>query len=82
MLPILIILLLNLQYHPRVQVMFEGFDGEPEPENKVAKKKIFDKWAPDLKPDGDAMVIWKGVKSVTSAGVYKAVNVMSDARVS
>lgn len=64
------------------RVAFEGFEGEPEPENKVAKKKIFDKLAPDLKTDGSGEVVWKGVKGVTSAGVCKAVSGMVNAQVS
>ena len=64
------------------RVMFEGYDGEPEPENKVAKKKMFEKLAPDLKTDASGEVIWKGVKGMTSAGVCKAVNGMAGAQVS
>jgi len=64
------------------RITFEGFEGEPEPENKVAKKKIFDKLAPDLKTDGNGEVVWKGVKAVTSAGVCKAVSGMVNAQVS
>ena len=64
------------------RVMFEGYDGEPEPENKVAKKKMFDKLAPDLKTDGNGEVVWKGVKGMTSMGVCKAVNGMANAQVS
>jgi len=64
------------------RVMFEGFTGDPEPENKVAKKKIFDKLAPDLKTDRSGEVVWKGVKGKTSAGVCKAVNGMTEAQVS
>ena len=64
------------------RVMFEGYNGEPEPENKVAKKKMFDKLAPDLKTDGNGEVVWKGVKGMTSAGVCKAVNGMANAQVS
>jgi len=64
------------------RVMFEGYDGEPEPENKVAKKKMFDKLAPDLKTDGNGEVVWKGVKGMTSVGVCKAVNGMANAQVS
>jgi len=63
------------------RVMFEGHDGEPEAENKVAKKKIFDKLAPDLMTDADGVVIWKGAKSSTSAGPCKAVNGMPNAHV-
>lgn len=64
------------------RVTFEGYDGAPEPENKVAKKKIFDKLAPDLKTNGNGDVVWKGVKGVTSAGGCKAVNGMANAQVS
>lgn len=53
------------------RVEFEGFEGkDPEPENKVAKKKIFEKLAPDLKTTGDrGEVVWKDAKAKTSAGV-------------
>eukprot|EP00584_Thalassiosira_punctigera_P019498 CAMPEP_0172555216 /NCGR_PEP_ID=MMETSP1067-20121228/58303_1 /TAXON_ID=265564 ORGANISM="Thalassiosira punctigera, Strain Tpunct2005C2" /NCGR_SAMPLE_ID=MMETSP1067 /ASSEMBLY_ACC=CAM_ASM_000444 /LENGTH=485 /DNA_ID=CAMNT_0013343729 /DNA_START=44 /DNA_END=1501 /DNA_ORIENTATION=+ len=64
------------------RITFEGYEGEPEPENKVAKKKIFDKLAPDLKTDVAGEVVWKGVKGMTSAGVCKAVNSMTNAQVS
>ena len=30
--------------------------------NKVAKKKLFEKFAPDLKTDGDCFVVWRGHK--------------------
>eukprot|EP00815_Leptocylindrus_aporus_P007961 CAMPEP_0116077268 /NCGR_PEP_ID=MMETSP0322-20121206/17747_1 /TAXON_ID=163516 /ORGANISM="Leptocylindrus danicus var. apora, Strain B651" /LENGTH=386 /DNA_ID=CAMNT_0003567721 /DNA_START=182 /DNA_END=1338 /DNA_ORIENTATION=- len=42
------------------RVVFEGYSGDPEPENRVAKKKIFEKLATDLKTDGDGNVVWKG----------------------
>mmetsp|Transcript_22952 Transcript_22952/g.41191 ORF Transcript_22952/g.41191 Transcript_22952/m.41191 type:complete len:483 (-) Transcript_22952:82-1530(-) len=64
------------------RISFEGYEGEPEAENKVAKKKIFDKLSPDLKTDGNGEVVWKGVKGLTSAGVCKAVNGMANAQVS
>eukprot|EP00581_Thalassiosira_minuscula_P007536 CAMPEP_0183702648 /NCGR_PEP_ID=MMETSP0737-20130205/685_1 /TAXON_ID=385413 /ORGANISM="Thalassiosira miniscula, Strain CCMP1093" /LENGTH=478 /DNA_ID=CAMNT_0025929293 /DNA_START=415 /DNA_END=1851 /DNA_ORIENTATION=- len=64
------------------RITFEGFEGDPEPENKVAKKKMFEKLAPDLKTDGNGEVVWKGVKGMTSAGVCKAVNGMANAQVS
>ena len=64
------------------RVVFEGFAGEPEPENKVAKKKIFEKLAPDLKTDGNGNVVWKTTVAKTSAGVVKALNGMPDASVS
>jgi aminoacyl tRNA synthase complex-interacting multifunctional protein 1 len=63
------------------RVMFEGCEGEPEAENKVAKKKMFEKLAPDLKTDESGVVVWKGKKSVTSAGACKAVNGMANAQV-
>ncbi|KAL7534507.1 hypothetical protein ACHAXR_005921 [Thalassiosira sp. AJA248-18] len=64
------------------RVTFEGFEGDPEPANKVSKKKIFIKLAPDLKTDENGEVVWKGAKGVTSAGVCKAVNGMANAQVS
>ena len=63
------------------RVTFEGITGEPEAENKVAKKKMFEKLAPDLKTDENGLVTWKGKKSVTSAGSCKAVNGMANAQV-
>lgn len=64
------------------RVMFEGFDGEPEPENKVAKKKIFEKLAPDLKTDDMGNVVWKTTPAKTEAGIVKALNGMPNASVS
>lgn len=55
------------------RVTFEGIVGEPEAENKVAKKKMFEKLAPDLMTDGTGAVVWKGKKSLTSAGCCTAV---------
>lgn len=63
------------------RVTFEGYDGEPEAQNKVAKKKMFQELAPNLKTDENGMVNWKGAKSVTSAGQCKAVNGMANAQV-
>ncbi|KAL3797395.1 hypothetical protein HJC23_010521 [Cyclotella cryptica] len=63
------------------RVIFEGIEGEPEAENKVAKKKMFEKLAPDLKTDENGVVVWKGHKSMTSAGSCKAVNGMVNAQV-
>jgi aminoacyl tRNA synthase complex-interacting multifunctional protein 1 len=63
------------------RIMFEGIDGEPEPENKIAKKKVFEKVAPDLKTDGTGQVVWKDVLAKTSAGVVKAHNGMAGAQV-
>jgi len=54
------------------RVIFEGFEGkDPEPENKVAKKKIFEKLAPDLKTTADGIVVWKQATAKTSAGIIK-----------
>ena len=64
------------------RVNFEGLTGDPEPENKLAKKKMLEKLAPDLKTNGDGVVVWKGIKSVTSAGPCVASKGMKDAQVS
>ena len=64
------------------RVTFEGYDGDPEAENKFAKKKMLEKLAPDLKTDGNGVVVWKGAKSVTSAGPCVASKGMKDAHVS
>ena len=65
------------------RVVFEGYEsGEPEAENKVAKKKMFEKLAPDLKTDGEGRVVWKGACSVTTAGPCVASKGMKDAQVS
>lgn len=50
------------------RVMFDGYDGNPEPENKVAKKKLHEKLLPDLKTDSNGVVVWKESKSITSVG--------------
>ena len=67
---------------PGDRVKFDGFDGEPEPENKVAKKKVFEAVAPDLKTDAQGVVVWKGTPAKTEAGGVKALNGMPDAQVS
>lgn len=64
------------------RLTFEGLVGEPEPENKVQKKKILEKLLPDLKTDDNGVVVWKGAKCMTSAGACVAVNGMKDAQVS
>ena len=64
------------------RVTFEGFEGEPEPENKIAKKKIFEKLSPDLKTDTQGQVIWKESVARTGSGVVKALNGMPGAHVS
>ena len=55
---------------------------EPEPENKVAKKKIAEKLLPDLTTNNDGVVVWKGDHiAQTTAGPVKAVNGMANAHV-
>eukprot|EP00537_Pseudo-nitzschia_pungens_P012455 CAMPEP_0172393880 /NCGR_PEP_ID=MMETSP1061-20121228/12304_1 /TAXON_ID=37318 /ORGANISM="Pseudo-nitzschia pungens, Strain cf. pungens" /LENGTH=440 /DNA_ID=CAMNT_0013125095 /DNA_START=39 /DNA_END=1361 /DNA_ORIENTATION=- len=61
------------------RIMFEGYDGEPEPENKIAKKKVFEKVAPDLKTDANGVCVWKGAASKPS---IKASKGMPNAQVS
>ena len=64
------------------RVLFDGFDGNPEPENKVAKKKIFESVAPDLKTNSDGVCVWKSAMSKTSDGPIKASKGMPNAQVS
>jgi hypothetical protein len=45
---------------------------EPEAENKVAKKKVFEKLAPDLKTNENGVVVWKDHVATTSAGTVTA----------
>lgn len=63
------------------RVEFEGISGNPEPENKVAKKKIFESVAPDLKTNAEGVCVWKGATSKTSDGPIKASKGMPDAHV-
>ena len=67
------------------RVIFEGYEnGEPEPENKIGKKKIFEAVAPDLKTNGDGLCVWKGAMSKVGEGneSIKASLGMPDAQVS
>ena len=65
------------------RVLFESYEkGDPEAENKVAKKKIFEKLAPDLKTDENGIVVWKGKKSIVGEGQCHAINGMPNAQVS
>mmetsp|Transcript_9783 Transcript_9783/g.12325 ORF Transcript_9783/g.12325 Transcript_9783/m.12325 type:complete len:466 (+) Transcript_9783:125-1522(+) len=64
------------------RVTFDGYDGDPEAENKFAKKKMLEKLAPDLKTDENGVVVWKNAKSVTSAGPCIASKGMKGAQVS
>jgi len=62
------------------RVTFEGYtEGDPETENKIAKKKIFEKIAPDLKTDANGICVWKGAVSNPK---IKASTSMPDAQVS
>lgn len=55
------------------RVVFEGLEmKDPEAENKVAKKKYFEKLAPDLKTNGDGVVVWKDHVANTSTGTVTA----------
>ena len=63
------------------RVQFEGFTGEPEPENKIAKKKVFEKLAPDFKTDDKGNVVWKTAMAKTEAGIVRALNGMPNATV-
>lgn len=66
------------------RVVFDSLNADtpPEPENKVAKKKIFEAIAPDLKTDESGNVVWKTHVAKTSAGVVQALNKMPNASVS
>jgi aminoacyl tRNA synthase complex-interacting multifunctional protein 1 len=64
------------------RVTFEGYDGDAVAENPFAKKKLLEKLAPDLKTDDNGTVVWKGSKSVTSAGPCVASKGMKNAQVS
>lgn len=66
------------------RVTFEGLDAsvDPEPETKVAKKKIFEMLAPDFKTDAAGNVVWKSHAAITSAGAVTALNKMANASVS
>lgn len=62
------------------RVMFEGFDGPPEADSKIAKKKILEKLAPDLKTNAQGQFLWKEAVAKTSGGIIVAS--MPDAHVS
>jgi aminoacyl tRNA synthase complex-interacting multifunctional protein 1 len=63
------------------RIMFDSIVGEPEADTKVAKKKIFEKMAPDLKTDETGQVVWKTHKATTTAGAVMALNGMANAHV-
>jgi methionine--tRNA ligase beta chain len=67
------------------RVVFEGYEnGEPEPENKIGKKKIFEAVAPALKTNGDGLCVWNGAISKVGEGnePIRASLGMPDAQVS
>jgi aminoacyl tRNA synthase complex-interacting multifunctional protein 1 len=57
---------------PGDRVVFGDLVGEPEPESKVAKKKVFEKLAPDLKTNDKGEVCWKGAVAKTPQGILTA----------
>jgi methionine--tRNA ligase beta chain len=64
------------------RVLFVGYEkGDPEPENKIAKKKVFEGLAPDLKTNAEGLCVWKGAMSQTTAGPIKASKGMPNAHV-
>ena len=56
---------------------------DPEPENKVAKKKMLEKLLPDFKTNASGMVYWKDEQqtATTTKGPCKAINSMPNAHV-
>jgi aminoacyl tRNA synthase complex-interacting multifunctional protein 1 len=65
------------------RVVFDGHaSAVPEPENKVAKKKIFEAVAPDLRTDADGVVVWKGSVGRVDGNPVRALNGMPHANVS
>jgi aminoacyl tRNA synthase complex-interacting multifunctional protein 1 len=66
------------------RVVFDGLDptAPPEPDTKVAKKKMFESLAPDLRTNDTGAVVWKSHVATTSAGTVVALNGMANASVS
>lgn len=46
---------------PGDRVTFPGYNGEPAPANQVAKKKIFEKLAPQLHTDSNGIACWNSI---------------------
>eukprot|EP00545_Synedropsis_sp_CCMP1620_P005316 CAMPEP_0119005934 /NCGR_PEP_ID=MMETSP1176-20130426/2014_1 /TAXON_ID=265551 /ORGANISM="Synedropsis recta cf, Strain CCMP1620" /LENGTH=445 /DNA_ID=CAMNT_0006957795 /DNA_START=13 /DNA_END=1350 /DNA_ORIENTATION=- len=63
------------------RIVFGALQGDPEPENKVAKKKFAEKLLPDLKTNAAGEVLWKDHAAMTTKGAIKALNGMADATV-
>lgn len=68
--------LLDLREQRPVQlgerIYFEEDQGEPEKENKVQKKKLWEAIQPDLKTGEDKVAMYKDVVMMTSAGPVTA----------
>jgi aminoacyl tRNA synthase complex-interacting multifunctional protein 1 len=66
------------------RIVFDGLDATraPEPDTKVAKKKIFEGMAPDLRTDAEGYVIWKTHRAQSSVGPVRAIQQMPHASVS
>jgi len=54
------------------RVLCAGYEKDAEAENKVAKKKIFEAMAPDMKSNEQGVACWKGIEFRTKAGLCKA----------
>jgi tRNA-binding EMAP/Myf-like protein len=54
------------------RVLCEGYTKDPEPDSKVAKKKIFEQLAPEMLTNDDGVACWKGIEFRTKAGGVKA----------
>jgi len=63
------------------RIVFGDLEGDPEPENKVGKKKMLEKLLPELKTTEDGVVTWKEHQATTSKGEVKAVDGMANAHV-
>jgi aminoacyl tRNA synthase complex-interacting multifunctional protein 1 len=64
------------------RITFANYPGEPEAENKMAKKKVFEKVAPELLTNDSGEVVWKDCLATTKAGIVCAINKMPNAKVS
>ena len=54
------------------RISIEGFAGEPETEQKIGKKKVFEGLVGDLRTIAGGVASYKGVAFMTSAGSCKA----------
>ncbi|CAE8609820.1 unnamed protein product [Polarella glacialis] len=60
-----------------VVAVAEQLHGEPSPPNKVDKKKLYVKMAPDLRTNAEGTVCWKDSVFMTTAGPCTAKDVLS-----